>query len=247
MTVIGFASAKGSPGVTLSTVLVGSWWSRPVVCVDADPDGGAMALRYGLPSRPGLLEFAAAGRHQRLADADSVWDFAQRSTDRSVPMVVSPDDPDQVSNALRSDGSALGEWCASRTDVDFLIDLGRLGAGSPSWSVAKWCDLVLLCAAPRVEQLQPAATRIRPLAATGVSTAWLLIGDGGYSDAEVVDAYGIAVTAHLPTDVRAAAAIDGLRSQRVLRRSPLVREGRRLAEALCAWSVTETVPETVPA
>ncbi len=206
--------------------------SADAVVIGSGP-GGLMAAAY----------LAAAGRHLRLSSPDAVWDFAQRTSEDGVAMVMAPDSPDHVAAALGSDGASLGEWCAGLDGIDVLVDLGRIGTGSPSWALAQWCDLVLLCASPTADQLQACASRLDRLAAAKVATGWLLIGKGPYSDDHIVETYGIPVSAHLPSDPKGAAAIDGRTGSRVLRRSPLVREGRRLAEALGSWAPPDAAVE----
>ncbi|RYJ06001.1 MAG: hypothetical protein EON52_08655, partial [Actinomycetales bacterium] len=61
MGLVAFASAKGSPGVTTASLLVGALWPRPTIVVECDPSGGDVALRMpgddGQPLDPqrGLL------------------------------------------------------------------------------------------------------------------------------------------------------------------------------------------------
>ena len=45
MGLVTFFGAKGSPGVTTTALLAAALWPRPAVLVDADPDGGDVALR----------------------------------------------------------------------------------------------------------------------------------------------------------------------------------------------------------
>src|SRR3546814_11443072 len=47
MTLLVFGSARSSPGATTAALAVSSWIDRSVV-VEADPDGGVVAVRYGL-------------------------------------------------------------------------------------------------------------------------------------------------------------------------------------------------------
>ena len=58
MALICFASQKGSPGATLSALTVAAAWpnlaGRRKLLVEADPDGGVLAVSYRLGREPGL-------------------------------------------------------------------------------------------------------------------------------------------------------------------------------------------------
>src|SRR2546423_13436373 len=55
-------SVKDAPGVTTVAVGMVAGWPRPdhVVLLEADPDGGDLAARFGHHPDPGLMRFAAA-------------------------------------------------------------------------------------------------------------------------------------------------------------------------------------------
>jgi hypothetical protein len=53
MKVVSLASVRGAPGVTTTSILLASTFDRWVV-VEADLDGGVLAVRYGLGREPGL-------------------------------------------------------------------------------------------------------------------------------------------------------------------------------------------------
>src|SRR5436305_6058470 len=56
-------SVKDAPGVTtLAVGLVAGWPQPGAVLVEADPDGGDLAARFGHHPDPGLMSFAAAAR-----------------------------------------------------------------------------------------------------------------------------------------------------------------------------------------
>ena len=81
------ASVKGSPGVTTVALALASWWPRPVVVLEADPAGGDLAVRLGLPEDPGLVGLAAALR--RHSQADLLEHYAQESP-LGIPVVPAP-------------------------------------------------------------------------------------------------------------------------------------------------------------
>src|SRR4051794_37722833 len=61
-------SAKGSPGVTSSALVLASVWPRPCVLVEADPSGGDLAYRCRgsvgepLAAASSILALASAAR-----------------------------------------------------------------------------------------------------------------------------------------------------------------------------------------
>ena len=76
MALIAFASAKGSPGVSVTTAGLAHLWPTRAVVADLDPAGGDTGLRYraddGDPLNPavGLLSLGAAVRAGQAADLD---------------------------------------------------------------------------------------------------------------------------------------------------------------------------------
>ena len=76
MALIAFASAKGSPGVSVTVAGLSRLWPTPVVVADLDPAGGDTGLRYradnGDPLDPttGLLSLGAAVRAGQAADLE---------------------------------------------------------------------------------------------------------------------------------------------------------------------------------
>ena len=76
MALIAFASAKGSPGVSVTIAGLAQLWPRPAVVADLDPAGGDTGLRYraenGDPLNPstGLLSLGAAVRSGQRANLE---------------------------------------------------------------------------------------------------------------------------------------------------------------------------------
>ena len=124
------ASIKGSPGVTTTALALAACWpaSWRRVLVEADPAGGDLAARYGLPLTPGLVSLAAAAR--RSTDPELVWEHAQELPG-GLPVVAGPTRADQAHAALAAvcgaDGRAgvLGAF-TGRGDVVAVVDCGRL-------------------------------------------------------------------------------------------------------------------------
>lgn len=132
MALLTFASAKGSPGITTASLLVGALWPRDSVVVEADPSGGDVALRMpsatGTPLDPqtGLSSLVAAGRkslHHGLVDSHA------QSIVGGQRVVLGVGSPEQARGITQ--WSELGELFADLPGRDVIADLGRIGAATP--------------------------------------------------------------------------------------------------------------------
>lgn len=236
MTLICFASQKGSPGTTLTALSVAASFpianGRRKILLEADCTGGTLALRYQLPTEPGLLTLAAAIRSS--LDNELLWQHSQELPG-GLSIVACPDGPDQVYAALAASGRSLGRWLEALPDVDVICDVGRLTPNSPSIDFVAEASAVLMVARPNVEQLQPAARRMISLAPVIDNLGWVLIGDSPYGPAEVESTYGLPVVGVIADDSRAAGKLEsGVVSSKLVR-SPLVRSAGSLAEVLAQW------------
>jgi hypothetical protein len=234
VTLVCFGSVKGSPGVTLTALLTAAAWpardSRQKVLLEADPDGGSLAARYQMPTRPGLLSLAAATGNS--LSRDGIWEHAQ-ALPGGLPAVVAPPSPDQASVAMRSVGADLGDWF-SAAPIDVIADIGRISPSAPTNRFMSAADAVLVVARPTADQLQPAAARMTALAKQ-LPVGWVLIGDRPYSPQDVADAFEFPIVSVLPDDRRTAGRLVAGADPGKLKRSPLVREVGRFAESLTAW------------
>jgi len=242
VTLVCFGSVKGSPGVTLTALLTAAVWpvrdGRRKVLLEADPDGGSLAVRYQMPTRPGLLSLAAATGN--TLSRDGIWEHAQ-TLPGGLAAVVAPPSPDQASVAMRSVGADMGDWL-SAASIDVIADIGRISPSAPTARFMSSADAVLVVARPTADQLQPAAARMQALS-DRQQVGWVLIGDRPYSPHDVAEAYGLPVVSVLPHDGRAAARlIEGADPGR-LKRSPLVREVGRFAESLTSWLSAKAIPQ----
>ena len=152
MSVISLASAKGSPGATMTGLALASQWPTPTTLADVDPAGGDLVWRArgvsGGPLDPdrGLMTLAAAAR--RGASETTLADHVQQ-TSLGVPVLLGVPSPEQL--------SGLGGVWTQLTDIlaahetDVVVDCGRVSAGSPALSVLLKADAVLFVARPDLE------------------------------------------------------------------------------------------------
>lgn len=240
MSLVAFGSAKGSPGATTAAVATASMWpaldGRRTVLVEADVDGGVLAIRYGLGREPGLTSMAAAARNG-LARGD-LWAHAQTLA-TGLAVVVSPDSPSEAAAALSASASTFGPWLSGLPDVDCIVDVGRLSERSPSWEVARSADVFVMVARPTADQSQSAAERLTRLRHDGVAAGWCLIGERPYTASDIESAYGIPVFGVLADDPRGAvtvgAAAGSARRRSIIDRSDLSRSAAALGSHLASW------------
>lgn len=234
MSLLCLTSQKGAPGVTLAALVLAAAWpqnpGRRKVLLEADPAGGALALRYGLGLETSLITLAVAARAGM--DHDTLSDHLQELPG-GLPAIVAPDGPDQVRAALQASGPTIATWLAATAEVDAIADLGRLT--DTNLPIAHTASALLMVARPEAEQLQPAARRMADLAAHVPSIGWVLIGDRPHGPDEIQDTYGHPVVAVLPNDPRTARALTaGTMSGRIMK-SPLVRTAASVADDLATW------------
>lgn len=184
MTLIAFASAKGSPGVTQTVTGLATVWSRDVVVADLDPVGGDIGLRMrrsdGLPldHDNGLLSYGAAVRSGQAADLTDHLQQAEDGT-RVLVGVAGPGQVQGLGPAWPHIGAGL-RGAAS----DVLADCGRFTPGSPATPVLERASALVLVARSDVAALSHLRERLRWMsealragAGDRVPTAVLLVGD----------------------------------------------------------------------
>jgi hypothetical protein len=237
VTLFAFASTHGSPGVTTTVLGLAATWAastgRQVIVLEADPDGGVMASRFGeLRADRTLADLVVGVR--RSFDTDAVLSSAQRLWG-GLPVVVAPPSAEQSHAALTTGGDRLAAGLAATDDLDVLVDLGRLTQRSPAFHLARRAVLTSFVCRPQFEAVASLSDRVPEIAERGCGTGLLLVGDRPYSAADVEAAVDAPVVAVLPDDPRAAGVIAGAAgSPRQLHRSLLWRSLGDLASRLVA-------------
>src|SRR5512144_146310 len=244
MTVVAFASAKGSPGVTTSALAVAAVWGRPVLLAECDPAGGDLLAGYlqGRVERgAGLLEVAIAAR-RGLAPAD-VLSRALRLDDSGflalLPGLSGATPAGALTDAWPRLADAFAALGAGEGPVDVLADCGRLAAPHRPSDVLARADRVVLVVRPTLPQVQHAraqvaALRRDPMGGTeDPALGVLVVGERPYPPSEVAAALDLPLLGALPHDPPAAAVLSGqaVRGRR-FDRSPLIRAARQAADRL---------------
>ncbi len=224
MSMVVVGSVRSCGATTLALALAASL--ERAVLVEADADGGLLALRYGLGREPGLLSLAAS----RQVSGDGILDHAQRLPG-GLPVVVAPESPERATHLLRSAGARLGGLLAAIDGFDVVVDAGRLGPSSPALCLVPSASVALVVARPRAEELVAAAERV---AAIGPAAGLVLAGSGCYTPRDVEAQLGCPVLGTIADDPRAARALAEGGSAQALSRSALLRSVRTLTTAVAS-------------
>ena len=217
---------KGSPGATTTALLLAGC-TEGALLVDADPDGGVLAVRHGLSREPGLSTLAA----DRTAGLGSGDRHLQWIGD--VAVLVGPDHPERASALWARAGSRLADSIRAygRPTVIDGGRVGRLRTGAPLEQVV---DLTVVVARSDTEGLVAAMNLPEDLDA-----GLIVVDSGPHAPAELAETSGRAVLGTLPLDRRTASAVNGEAlawSRRAATRSPLARSAQTLAGAIKVFS-----------
>lgn len=235
MTLLALASLKASPGVTTAAVALGGVWPRDgALLVEADPDGGVLTTRFDLPAEGrSMTSLAAAGRH-RVTEA-LVRQHAQ-TLPGGLPAVPASPVPSQASSAVRQLARPMAVVLSGSDGLDAIVDCGRLNAASPAWPLAQVADLLLVVCRPRLEELRLVLAGLTDAPTAGVGL--LLIGDQPFGLSQIREVFaervGVDEVYTLADDPRSAQTLidQGGNGTRGLRRSPLLRSARSIAERI---------------
>lgn len=146
MALIALASAKGAPGVTTTSLLLGALWPRPVLVAECDPSGSDVATRMpaadgsALDPQTGLMSLAAAGRkslYPELVDAHT------QELVGGLEVLLGPPFPEQA-GGLQSTWPQLGPLLSRLPRHDVVADLGRIGVLTPQNALLASADATLL-------------------------------------------------------------------------------------------------------
>ena len=156
MTTIAVIGGKGSPGATtlaLALAIVATATRHgDALLVEADPAGGDIAARCGIPLDPGLLTLAASGR--RGLDQSIVERHAQRLP-CGVLALVGPTSDQHATTTLAAIGGALGRTLET-AQAPVVIDAGRWDARSPAAELVAFASVALLVLRPTIEGVEHA-------------------------------------------------------------------------------------------
>ncbi|MFC0625314.1 hypothetical protein [Kribbella deserti] len=146
MALVALASAKGSPGVTTASLVIGALWPRQVLLSECDPSGSDVAIRMTGPSQTalnpdrGLVSLAAAGRK---GIGDEVIMAHSQQLDGGLDVLLGVRAPEQI-GGMGGLWAPLGQAFNQMYGSDVLADCGRIGPQSPQLPVLQSAGLVVL-------------------------------------------------------------------------------------------------------
>lgn len=243
---VAFASAKRG-GVTTATLAIAAVWPerRRVIVVEADPSGGDVAIRFGVPAEPGLVSLAAAGR--RGLSVETLVEHAQRLPG-GLEVVAAPPSAERAHAAVRALGDSFGQLSLGDAAVDVFLDCGRLAVGSPAEAVVAHADLTILVARPTAEEVAHLEARVHAMRSRGRSLVVLLVGEKPYGAREIGSYLDAVVLGALPDDVHGARMLaGGGATARSLARTPLLVSAAVVANRLIGMSGRLSAPAPGPA
>jgi hypothetical protein len=199
-------SVKDAPGVTTLAVGLVAGWPRPgAVLLEADPDGGDLAVRFGHHPDPGLVSFAAAARSG--TDPGLLRRHVQRLR-LDIDVVLAPPGDSAIAAVQTVAYGGVQVLRHAAGDATVVVDVGRLAQGGPGLAVAAMAADVVLVARPTLDQLIQVRARLGWLREALGGRLWLaLSGPGFYRAAEVARTLGVEVIGEVPRNDRSGAGV----------------------------------------
>lgn len=234
MTVAGFVSPKHAPGTTTASVALALAAGESAIVVEADPAGGDVAARAGIPLEPGLLTMAAAGRH-----GGTTLSLRPQHLPSGAEAVVAPTNPDQAAAALDAIASRLVTAVRARSLA--CVDCGRWSPVTATRVLLAACDVIVVVTDPTVAGIEHVRSRLDAISAIGTPVTVLLVGDRPYGASEVEHALGVSVAGTLAVDPRGAASVYA-GPPRIARKSQLCRSAHPVIERLAEVATRTEVP-----
>lgn len=225
---VAVASLASSPGVStlVSAMAVAS--TSPLLVVECPPDGGVLAVRWGLPREVTVTDLAA--------DADPTLDLWERARPwAGASRLLSAD-----ASAVAAHRTPVARYVADRlavAEVPVVVDLGRLRPDDATLALLREVGRLWLLLEPTVEHVT-AAMSWRPLLER-TCTVELLLADrpaasGSYPPREIAGTLAWNCLDTIRRDRRGAQALRGIGapSPWLVQRLPLVRQAGQLLQRI---------------
>lgn len=246
MTLVAFATVKGSPGGTTAAFAVAAALRghAGIVIADCDPSGGDVGARLGCSPEPGIVDLAAATRGGQDGQADALTLFAfTQGLASGVRILAAPAGGRQAAAAL---GAMVGLPAhpillgARRPGLVVLADVGRLAVGSAARPIAAGADLLAIVVRPSLDGAAHLVDTVPRLLEMRTRLGLVVIGRGEYQASEVAEEAEIPLMGELPFDRAGARLLPAAISGRwAAGRTRLVRAAYPLA-----WRLLETAGGT---
>lgn len=182
------------------TLHIASLWPRVPLVVEADPDGGRLAVRHDWDLYPGLADLVSALGAENV-DMHKITSMA-RVARSGVGVIVAPPSIEQVEATLGPLSDRVARLAAA-CPRDVLVDIGVLRPGSAAREVARVADRRIIVVRRSVDDIVALAHRRAFLETLG---HWSVLTAGGsLRPADVAGAVQWPIIADLlPSDRRSA-------------------------------------------
>lgn len=188
--IVTLASIHGSPGVTSWSLLLAAAWPgrdpHDRVVLEADPAGGVLGARYGLGVEPGAVSLIASLRRN---NGEIPVAEHGRCVGEHVWLVPGPESGEQAGAVWAGTAEVVAPRLAADERV-WLVDAGRLDAGSPTLPLAMAARMVVLVCRSGPENLVQVPSRMAALAAHTATVGVLVAGKVSYSVEELGEFFG---------------------------------------------------------
>lgn len=260
MGVVALISAKGSPGTTTTALLCAALWPSAVLLVDADTEGGDVALRMGradgaaVDQSRGLLSLLPLARREMAPETLPEHAQVLRGGVEAVAGLSGPGQAGAASHLW----SNLADALARTSDRDVIVDCGRMSSQSVHLPLLQRADVVVCVLRPDVSGVVHARSRLAAIQASMVGpdghrpkVGLVLVAERprgrdaqGAAGVLLRDLPGHEVFGRLAYDPTGASVFEGFEIARP-ERTLLVRSGRELVEHLVAAVRHERPAEVV--
>ena len=237
------ASVNGAPGTTTAATLIGASWPdrRRVVVADCDPNGGDLAIRFGLATSPGWSALSAAARRETGVPA---LDPFLQTLSGGLEVLVGVRRLDNSPGDVTARSNVAQALVVAAHSYDIIVDAGRLLPGFAGvQELVSAADTVLIVTrrdSASVALLEERSESIG--AAISGQPGLIVIGGGSRRPREIERITGIPLLGVIPFDPAAAAVVAGESgSVRRLERSPVVAASRRIARSLADGPIRRSV------
>ncbi len=231
--------------MTSWTLLLAAAWpsdgDRRRVVLEADPDGGVLAARYGVGVDPGAITFVTALRRSDKTPFDV--DEHGRLLDERVLLIPGPESPDLARSVWSEEARGIAVTMAVANEYDWFVDCGRLRVDSVSTGFTQFSSLNVIVVGSATEDLLQLPPVVRRLEATGGPVAVIVAGKPAHGVDEIgrflgVDnVYVVPSSRNLVSDTAAVFRARGGRRSWVWRRAVSVAAEIHALASMSAQSV----------
>jgi MinD-like ATPase involved in chromosome partitioning or flagellar assembly len=185
--IITVGSVHGAPGATSWTLLLAAAWrseeKRRKVVLEADPDGGVLAVRYGVGVDPGAISLASAARRSRSAGFDV--DEHARVIGPQLLLVPGAESAERATavwrDAITSTAAAIG----ADANNDWFIDCGRFRPNHPGQAFVSLSAMTLIVVSGRTEELVQVPAALRAVEDSAALAGVLVVGKPAHARDEI--------------------------------------------------------------